>query len=56
MKKPTVKTTKLRKLGLRAEAIALLTPPQLGEVRGGWTWDWPCGGTSNQATCATTVI
>lgn len=56
MKKPTVKTTKHRKLALRAEAIALLTPPQLGEVRGGWTWEWPCGGASNQSTCENTGI
>ena len=58
MKKPAIKTTKLRKLALRAEAIALLTPTELGEVRGGWTWEWPCGSSSNnqKATCASTDI
>lgn len=48
MKKPTDKTAKRRKLALRAEAIALLTPLQLGKVGGGWTWEWPCGGASQQ--------
>lgn len=51
MKKPTDKTMQRRKLALRAEAIALLTPVQLGKVGGGWTWEWPCGGASQQALC-----
>jgi hypothetical protein len=46
MKKPTSKTSRRQKLALRAEAIALLTPPQLAKVGGGWTWEWPCGGAS----------
>lgn len=48
MKKPADKTTTRRKLALRAEAIAQLTPPQLAKVGGGWTWEWPCGGASQE--------
>jgi len=57
MKKPTVKTIQRRKLVLRAEAIVELTPTQLEKVGGGWTWEWPCDGASNQnRQCANTVI
>jgi hypothetical protein len=57
MKKPTVKTIQRRKLALRAEAIVLLTPTQLDKVGGGWTWEWPCGGASQQGQlCAETAI
>jgi hypothetical protein len=35
MKKKTPKTSQHRKLVLRSEAIAVLTPPQLAEVVGG---------------------
>jgi hypothetical protein len=42
MKKPTDKTTKLRKLVLRSQTITELTPLQLGKVAGGWTNEWDC--------------
>lgn len=48
MKKPTDKTIQRRKLVLRSEAVTVLTPVQLTKVTGGWTQDWPCGGTSQQ--------
>ena len=48
MKKPAIKTAKLRKLALRSEAIVVLTPTQLERVGGGWSWEWPCGGASQQ--------
>ena len=56
MKKP-VKTIQRRKLALRAEAIALLTPAQLDKVGGGWTWEWPCGGQSQMnQVCNETAV
>jgi len=57
MKKPTLKTIVRRKLALRAESIVVLTPAELGKVGGGWTWEWPCGGQSQQdRACADTAI
>jgi len=37
MKKSTNKDSQRRKLVLQREAIALLTPPQLGDIQGGLT-------------------
>jgi hypothetical protein len=48
MKKATDKTARRRKLVLRSEAVIVLTPPQLRKVVGGWSDDWPCGGTSQE--------
>jgi hypothetical protein len=56
MKKPALKTVKLRKLTLRSESIVLLTPGELEKVGGGWTWEWPCDSQSQTArACANEI-
>jgi hypothetical protein len=49
MKKQTDKARQRRKLILHRETITALTPPQLREVVGGWTQDWPCGSEQTQS-------
>lgn len=58
MKKPKNNTSQLRKLVVRREAIALLTPPQTGQVLAGDASgsDWePCT-LSRQLTCGSEVL
>jgi hypothetical protein len=49
MKKQTDKAKQCRKLIVHRETIATLTPSQLREIVGGWTWGYPCGSEKTQS-------